>query len=258
MRTLSLLLMAALAGASVQSTPNSAQDQPKSPVKSGAKTDKPTPASQPVPAAAPQANALEAVLTQMDRAAANFKSAEADFTWDQFQMVVQETDTQSGKIYFLRHEKDVHMAADIQQPEKKYIVFHDAKIRMYQPRIDQVQEYDASKSKQEVESFLVLGFGGRGHDLLRQFQVRYLGDEVIDGVKTVKLELMPKADRVRNMYNKIVLWVDPVRDVSLKQQAFEPSGDYRTAYYRNIVMNQKIDDDVFKLKTTNKTKVISH
>jgi len=58
------------------------------------------------------------------------------------------------------------------------------------------------------------------------------------------------------MFARIVLWVDTARDVSLKQQAFEPSGDYRTATYKNIEMNQKIPDDVFKLKTTNKTKVV--
>jgi outer membrane lipoprotein-sorting protein len=50
--------------------------------------------------------------------------------------------------------------------------------------------------------------------------------------------------------------VDTARDVSLKQQAFEPSGDYRTAYYSNIKLNEKVPDDVFKLKTTPKTKVV--
>ena len=54
----------------------------------------------------------------------------------------------------------------------------------------------------------------------------------------------------------MVLWVDPARGVSLRQQAFESSGDYRLAHYVNIRLNEKIPDDVFQLKTTSKTKVL--
>jgi len=215
------------------------------------------PATPPTAAPAPSAaDQLEPVLDAMDKSAAEFHSAEADFTWDQFNAVVQETDTQTGRVYFVRHEKDTHMAADIQAPDKKYVLYTDAKIRMYQPKIDQITEYDAGKNKAEVESFLVLGFGGRGHDLPKSFAVTFAGFETIDGIKTAKLELIPKTERVKNMFARILLWVDTARDVSLKQQAFEPSGDYRTATYKNIKMNDKIPDDVFKLKTTPKTKVV--
>jgi outer membrane lipoprotein-sorting protein len=200
--------------------------------------------------------ALERVLSEMDASAAAFRSAEADFVWEQYQSVVQETDVQKGKVFFVRHEKDTHMAADISVPDKKYLVFTEGKIRFYQPRIDQLTEYDANKNKSEVESFLVLGFGGRGHDLPKSFAVRLLGTEVVDGIKTAKLELVPRSERVRNSFERFILWVDTARDISLKQQAFEPSGDYRTAYYSNIKLNDKLADDVFKLKTTPKTKVV--
>lgn len=213
-------------------------------------------ANTPPPASPATESHLEPVLTSMDTSAANFRSAEADFSWEQFQSVVQETDVQTGKVFFVHHEKDTHMAADIMAPDKKYLVFSEGKIRMYQPKIDQVTEYDAGKNKAEVESFLVLGFGSRGHDLLKSFQVTFGGWETIEGIKTAKLELIPKADKVKNMFERIVLWVDTERDVSVKQQAFEPGGDHRTALYKNIKLNEKVADDVFKLKTTGRTKVV--
>jgi len=37
----------------------------------------------------------------------------------------------------------------------------------------------------------------------------------------------------------------------------EPSGDFRLAKYSNIQLNQKLPDNVFKLKTTGKTKSVS-
>lgn len=200
---------------------------------------------------------LEAVLTQMDAASGAFRTAQADFVWDQFQMVVDETDTQKGSIYFRRHGKDTDMAANVKEPEPKNILFADGKLRLYQPRIDQVTEYNVGKNRGELESFLVLGFGGRGHDLLRSFSVKLLRREPVDGVNTAVLELVPTTAKVRNMFERMLLWIDPVRGVSLKQQFFEPSGDHRLAHYINIKLNQKVDDDAFKLKTTGSTKVVS-
>jgi outer membrane lipoprotein-sorting protein len=257
-------LVAALAAQSTAPAPSTpSKTKQKAPAK--AKTPpKTTPASTAIPAGPaaktedkkPDANTLESVLDQLDQASAEFKSTEADFVWDQYQRVVDETDTQKGHIYFVRHEKDTHMAANVSEPDKKDLIFSDGKLRFYQPRIDQVTEYDAGKNKGEVETFLVLGFGGRGHDMVKSFAVKFAGWETIDGVKTAKLELDPKAPKVKSTFEQIILWVDPVRGVSLKQQFIEPSGDYRIAKYSNFKMNQKVSDDVFKLKTTAKTKVV--
>jgi outer membrane lipoprotein-sorting protein len=53
------------------------------------------------------------------------------------------------------------------------------------------------------------------------------------------------------------LWIDPARGVSVQQQFFEPTGNYRLAKYSDIQINQKLPDNAFKLKTTAKTKFIS-
>ena len=97
---------------------------------------------------------------------------------------------------------------------------------------------------------MVLGFGGRGHDLLNQFDVKYVGTDKINGIETGKLELAPKADRVRGMFNRILLWIDPARGISVQQKFLEPaSGNYRLVIYTNIQTNSgKIPDGVFSLK----------
>lgn len=204
-----------------------------------------------------QPDALERVLNQMDNTAANFRTTEASFVWNQYQKVVDETDKQEGQVYFRRVGKETQMAADITSPDKKYVLFTDSKVEVYQPKIDQVTSYNTGKNRAEFESFLVLGFGGGGHDMLKSFDVKYLGDEKLDGVDTAKLDLIPKSQKIRNNFQHIVLWIDPARGVSVQQQLFEPSGDYRLAKYSGIEINQKIPDTVFRLKTTNKTKVVS-
>jgi len=209
-------------------------------------------------AALPQSDSagLERVLGQMDTAARNFKSAEASVVWDQYDRVVNETDTQKGKIYFRRENGEVQMAADFIEPDKKYVIYSGGRVQVYQPKIDQVNEYNAGKNRSEVESFLVLGFGGGGHDLLKSYDVKFLGTETVNNIAAEKLELIPKSARLKNNIARILLWIDPAKGISIQQQFFEPEGDYRLAKYSDMQIGQKLPDDVFKLKTTGKTKFL--
>jgi len=202
--------------------------------------------------------ALDKVLLQMDSTAEQFRTTEASVVWDQYQKVVDEHEEQRGKVYFRHAGNETQMAADITDPEQKYVLFNGSKVQVYQPKIDQVTIYNTGKNRDAFESFLVLGFGGRGHDMLKSFDIKYLGSEAVDGQQAAKLDLVPKAVNVRNNVDHILLWIDPARGVSVQQQFFfGNSGDYRLAKYSSIKMNEKIPDSVFKLKTTGKTKFIS-
>ncbi len=207
-------------------------------------------------AAAAHAQDLATVLTSMDKAAGNFHNAQADFVADQYQKVVDDHDFQKGTIYFRKQGDSVDMAADFTSPEKKYVLFSEGLVSYYQPKINQVTEYDAGKNKADFESFLVLGFGGRGHDLEKSYDIKFGGMEQAQGVSAAKLELTPKSPKVKNMFNLITLWIDPALGVSVQQRFDEPSGDYRLTKYSNIQVNKKISNDVFKLKTSGKTKVV--
>lgn len=202
---------------------------------------------------------LQHILSRLDQTAAEFHTAQADFVWDQYHKVVEEHDLQKGTIYFRRVGNEVQMAADITDPPPpKYVLYTDSKVQVYSTKLDEVDTYNTGKDRAMIESFLVLGFGGSGKDMLKSFDVKYMGHEKVDGTDTVKLELVPKSAKVRNTFDHIWLWIDPSLGVSLQQQFFEPaSGDYRLAKYSNIQLNKKIPDSVFKLKTTPRTKFVS-
>jgi outer membrane lipoprotein-sorting protein len=193
----------------------------------------------------------------MDQTAVDFRTTQAAFVWDQYQKVVEEHDIQKGMVYFRRVGNGIEMAAEITDPSPKYVLFTGSRVDVYQPKIDQVTRYNTGKDRATVESFLVLGFGGGGKDMLKSFEVKYIDAEKVDGIDTAKLELVPKSAKGRNTFDHIWLWIDTSRGVSVEQQLFEPSGDYRLAKYSDIQLNQKIPDSAFKLKTTGKTKVVS-
>ncbi|HLZ39557.1 MAG TPA: hypothetical protein VKQ11_01260 [Candidatus Sulfotelmatobacter sp.] len=211
---------------------------------------------------------LQSVLHKMDEVATTFRSAQANFEWDTYEKVIDEIDeVQAGTIYYRRNGKDIEMMAEVKKvgsslatlkPEPKYVLYSQGKIRLYQPKPDQVTEFDVRKDHSDYESYVVLGFGGSGQDLQKVFDVTYGGPETINGVATAKLQLVPKSAAIRDTYKQIFLWIDLEKGVSVQQKFISPQDDYRLAKYSDIQVNgKKIPDDVFKLKTTSKTQTIT-
>jgi outer membrane lipoprotein-sorting protein len=192
----------------------------------------------------------------MDAAADNFHSLQANFVWEQYFKVVNDKDLQAGAVYYRRSGKEIQMMADITDPPKQ-VLYSESKVQVYEPKLKRVTSYEAGKNREAVESFLVLGFGGSGRDLLKSFDAKYVGSENVGGVNAAKLELVSKSERVKNIFAKIWLWIDPARGISVQQQFFEPSGDYRLAKYSDIKLNQKVPDNAFKLRTSGDTQFVS-
>lgn len=181
---------------------------------------------------------LQKVLAQMDAASARFQSAQADFVWDQYTAVVQSHDYQKGTIAFRREggstEMIAHVKTENDQPAPKDVLYKGGELDFYQPELKQVTIFKAGGN---VERYLTLGFGGSGKDLAATWNIAYQGTESIDGVETAKLDLTPKQPGGNNQFTHITIWVDPKRGISLKQQVFQESGDWRIAVYSNIKLN---------------------
>jgi outer membrane lipoprotein-sorting protein len=209
------------------------------------------------PAHSQSADNLDTVLKKMDTASSAFRTTEASFEWILWEKVTGDQDTQKGKVYFRREGSHIEMAADVSDPKPpKYLLFTGDKIELYETGINRVTIFDATQHRADFETFLVLGFGGSGHDLLKSFDVTYKGTEKIGDVTASILDLVPKSEKIRNNFPHIILWIDPDRGLSIQQKLFESSGNYRQQIYSDIAINKKIADSVFKLKTNSKTETI--
>jgi outer membrane lipoprotein-sorting protein len=213
--------------------------------------------SLPIPQTASDSDKLDAVLKKMDAAAASFRSTQADFEWDHYQKVVDDTDVKKGTIYFRRSGQQIEMMARVKDPDQ-YVLYKEGKLQVYQPKIEQLIVHDAGNNRGEMESFLVLGFGGSGQDLKKQFDVTYGGDETVDGIACGTLLLVSKTEKVRNTFAQFILWIDLARGISVQQKFITPEGNYRLAKFSHIRINEKIGNDVFQIKTTGKTQTITH
>jgi outer membrane lipoprotein-sorting protein len=195
---------------------------------------------------------VEQVLTQLNAAAAKFLSAQADFTWDQFTAVVQDHDLQTGTISFERKKGVTRMNAELKlnngNPAPRTVLYDGGQVKLYEPTIKQLTIIKAGANKGQWESFLTLGFGGSGDDLKTNWKVSLQGTEKIDGVSVAKLDLVPKEQKVLDMFTHVTIWVDPARSVSYKQVFYQPSGDTRTATYTKIRYNVPLPASVFEIK----------
>jgi outer membrane lipoprotein-sorting protein len=202
-------------------------------------------------AQAPASADLQKIIAQLNTASTKFMSAQADFSWDEYQAVVEESDVQTGTISFQRKKSATLMAAQIKQENgkdaPKTIVYDGAQLDFYQPAIKQITTMRSGSNRGQYESFLTLGFGGSGTDLQANWKVTVQGAETIDGVSVVKLDLVPIQQKILDLFTHVTIWVDPVRGISLKQIFYQPSGDKRTAIYKNIRYNEKISEKVFHI-----------
>src|SRR5260221_5209482 len=182
-----------------------------------------TPSAGHNPATAPAQNPSaegdrKAVLAKMNANAENFKTAQADFEFETYQKVVDEKDIQKGSIYSRRNSKGVDAAFNITSPAPKQVVFKDGKLKMYEPKIDQVTERDVTKNKADVEAFLSLGFGARGDDLEKSYDVSMAGGGPVNGVRTAKLEMTPKDEKMRPTHQKIIWGIGTQKNEVVSQQ----------------------------------------
>jgi len=194
-----------------------------------------------------QANSgkLQQILSAMDAASKNFKSAQADIKRVHLEKLVNATSTENGTVYFLRNGGATQFGGRF-GPDLKIVEYKSGTVRLYTAANKHLDQVSASGANQgRVETFLTLGFGGSGADLSKAWNITYQGTEPLsDGSKTIqadKLDLVSKDPGVKNSYTHITIWVDPTRDVSLKQEFFDPAGNTDTASYSNIRLNQKID-----------------
>lgn len=208
----------------------------------------------------PQNAQLDKVLDEMNAAAEHFHSAAANIHRDIYTAVVQQHEGQDGTIAFRRVRSSIEMKIHIKsqggQPANRELLYKKGVLDYYEPELKQETIIAAGKNRGVAETFLTLGFGVSGRELAKQWQVTFEGWETLDGVKVAKLNLVSNNQKVRDNFNHILMWIDPLRSIAYKQKFFSPSGDTTTVTYSNIRYNKRLPDSMFRIKVAPGTKKI--
>jgi len=184
----------------------------------------------------------------MDREAATFKNVTGTLKKVTFTAVLNDTATETGRMWLKRSGRTLIMRTDIDQPDPRSIGIEDTHAEIYYPKINTVQIYDLGKERALVDQFLLLGFGSPGKDLPQAYNVKLAGEETVGGVRASKLELIPKNPKVLDQIRKVELWIPPDSGHPVQQRFMQPGGDYYMVTYSDLKLNGALPDTAFRLQ----------
>ena len=150
------------------------------------------------------ADDLQKVLRELAVAASNFHSTTADFEFDSIQTdPVPDKDVQKGVVYYERRgdifQVGIHIREINGKIVPKVLTISRGITRMFEKMVNQVTTFTKFG---KYEGYMELGFGASGKELEDKWKITYQGSEVIDGVKTEKLELVAKDPAVLKIFPK--------------------------------------------------------
>ncbi len=199
---------------------------------------------------------LDEILTQMEKRGDDLQSMRARIQQKKWTDIIEEFDEgEEGTFLFLRHQGEVYLRKDIEQPQISHFVISKGVVLFYQPAIKQAQKYQLGTNKDKAE-FLLLGFGTSRSALEEAYEIRLLGSPEVGGRLTYQIELKPRSDQASAFFSRIVLWVDPEIWVPVQQILVEPTDDYLLVNFEDIELNPKLKPSEFQLRIPAGVKVL--
>jgi len=186
------------------------------------------------------------ILAHMDRSAQHLKTLSAHIKYTKVTVVVNDFSTESGQLYF-RNARTPDILVHFTAPAPKVILLKKNKAEIYQPRINQIQEFDLSKHASLFQQFLSLGFGSSTKEMKKTYEVKFLKEEQLGGDTTAVLELIPRKASLAAQLPKIHLWISEESWLPVQQKFFEAGGDYSIARYSSVKVNRDLPSSTFQI-----------
>jgi outer membrane lipoprotein-sorting protein len=193
---------------------------------------------------------VQQILARMDKAASDFKSMTAQVDWITHTDVLNENDKETGSVTMKKVQPgEVQGLVDFTSPDRKTITFEKRRFQEYLPKLNTLEVYDLAKHGEQLDKFLMIGFGTSGMELAKDYDVSVLGTENVSSQAALHLRLIPKTVDARQYIQKIELWIPEQGDpYPLREKILEPSGDYRLVVYSGTKINPPLQPDALQLK----------
>lgn len=193
---------------------------------------------------------LEHILSELDKTAATFHTLQAKIKNTKYTKVVDDTSVETGRLWFRHERRGNQIRIQFEKPSRREILISDGNVSIYYPSIKKVDHYQlgSESAQNKAELGLLAGVGSSGETLRKAYTIRYLGEEKVDGRKTVKLVLTPRDARAKSLFATQEVWLDTNRWLPVRQKLVESSGDSLTVDFEDVEKNKHISDKTFRLK----------
>jgi outer membrane lipoprotein-sorting protein len=141
---------------------------------------------------------------------------------------------------------------DFLTPDPRTVHFEKRSLQIFYPKIKTVNKWDLGKHGEQLDQFIMIGFGTSGTQLARDYTVKVLPNDKGTGpqdIPTIRLQLIPKAEEARHYLQKLELWIPVSGDpYPVREKISQSSGDYRLVSYSDLKINPPLKPEALQLK----------
>lgn len=189
----------------------------------------------------------------MDKAASTFKAMTAQVTYVTHTDVLNEDNTETGTAVMQKVQPgEVEALVDFVSPDPHTIRIQKRRLEIYRPKIKQLEVYDdLEKHGEQIDKFVMIGFGTSGSELAKDYSMAVLGTESLKGQlgKFLHIRLIPKSADAHEYVTNLELWIPELGDpYPAREKILAPSGDYRVVSYSDLKVNPPLKADALQLK----------
>ena len=195
---------------------------------------------------------VASILAKIDAAGARTRTISAELEWKTVQSEpVPDEEVQVGSIFFKRDRDDsFEMAAHIRtvngKSVPKILTYAHGTATLYEKLPNEFHTFKAGDKETQFNSILLLGFGVNRYDLTKNFDLRLIRSEILNGINCDVLELTPKDEKTRERLVSVIIWFDVARGLGIKQVFDEGGGMHRECLYTEIKINSHLPLDAFR------------
>jgi outer membrane lipoprotein-sorting protein len=186
------------------------------------------------------------ILSGMNDSAKHLRSLSSNLEYTTVTVLVDDKSTEYGQLFF-RKDKKTEILIKFEKPDPKVILFKRNKAEIYNPKINQIQEYDMEARSELVQQFLLLGFGTEVADLKKSYDLKLVGEEEIQDDTAAVVELTPLRKDIAGQLSKVELWISEDSWLPVQQKFFQPGGDYLVARYTGTKVNRDLPASTFQI-----------
>ena len=197
-------------------------------------------------------DSLQDVVQRMDRAAGEFQAMTAQVTYVTHTDVLNENATETATVVMKKVQSgEVQGRVDFTAPDVKSVTFEKRRVQVFYPKIKTLQIYDLDKQGEQIDKFLMIGFGSSGTELAKDYAMKVLGTERGEqNITAIRVQLIPKASEAKQYVSMLELWIPEHGDpYPVREKISQPSGDYRLVTYSDLKINpSNLKPDALRLK----------
>ena len=178
------------------------------------------------------------IIEQINKASAQMQSLECEFVQTKFLSILDDKMVSKGRMYYQQADK---LRWEYTSPYTYTFILNQNQVLLKNDNRSDVIDVNQNRMFKEIARMMMNSIVGNCLSDDKSFKTT-----VVSGTDWIATLIPIKRD-MKQMWNKLVLHINPDLKVVYKVEMHEPSGDYTIIDLINIKTNNKINAEVFNI-----------